>query len=334
MKSFDCQKWCAPRGVANFARRLTVICVLIVFSAIFFLASPVQAQPTISSFPAPLPQGQVGTTYNATLTVAGGTLPYTWGTAVGLPPGLSFTAAGNTGTISGTPTTTGTFPFSITVTDSTLPTPDSGTFTSYITITAIPITFLTTSLPHATEGSTYSKTITISGGTSPYTWTIASGILPSGLTLHATSGIISGTPDEGTAGTHSFTVEVTDSSIPSLSGQRSFSITIEKGSYESIVSITSSLLAGETEVFVDGGWVATLEGGESTQLNFEPGTSQTITVDSTVSHPTKTDVRFGTEMDRIVVSELSPDAHFSYYAAYFIEFRTDPAQVGEVTGTG
>ena len=49
-------------------------------------------------------------------------------------------------------------------------------------------------LPSGTIGVAYNQTITASGGTSPYTFAVTSGSLPSGLSLD-TSGILSGTPD-------------------------------------------------------------------------------------------------------------------------------------------
>ena len=64
----------------------------------------------------PLPAGGVGTAYSFTLTAAGGTPPYAWEMAGGsLPPGLGLNTA--TGQISGTPTSVGTYPFKIRVTD-------------------------------------------------------------------------------------------------------------------------------------------------------------------------------------------------------------------------
>ncbi len=65
-----------------------------------------------------LPGGNVGSAYSATLSASYGTPPYTWGLANGsgpLPPGLTLAAAG---VLSGTPTTTGTYPFTVQVTDS------------------------------------------------------------------------------------------------------------------------------------------------------------------------------------------------------------------------
>ncbi|MBE7492088.1 MAG: putative Ig domain-containing protein [Planctomycetes bacterium] len=73
-----------------------------------------------------LPNGTVGVGYNFTVSATGGVPAYSW-SAVGLPAGLSINPA--TGTISGTPTTAGTFPVTITVTDSDSPVnTDSQTF--------------------------------------------------------------------------------------------------------------------------------------------------------------------------------------------------------------
>jgi hypothetical protein len=68
----------------------------------------------------------------------------------------------------------------------------------------------------------YSETITAQGGTSPFTFAVASGALPTGTTLNSTSGIISGTPSA--TGTFSFTITVTDSL--GFTGSQSFQIII------------------------------------------------------------------------------------------------------------
>src|SRR5262245_39668707 len=64
-----------------------------------------------------LPVGGVDVPYSPTLQVTGGTSPYVWTLALGssLPPGLGLSS---TGTISGTPTTLGTFTFGVSVRDS------------------------------------------------------------------------------------------------------------------------------------------------------------------------------------------------------------------------
>ena len=63
-----------------------------------------------------LPEGQQGASYSATFSATGGTSPYSWAVTGGaLPPGIAMSASGN---LAGTPTSTGSFSFAVTVTDS------------------------------------------------------------------------------------------------------------------------------------------------------------------------------------------------------------------------
>jgi len=77
----------------------------------------VNGSPTI--FPVPLFPGNVSTAYSASVSVLGGTAPFTWAVTSGtLPDGIQ--ASGSTTsseTLSGTPTTVGSYPFKITATD-------------------------------------------------------------------------------------------------------------------------------------------------------------------------------------------------------------------------
>src|SRR5438046_3495531 len=86
----------------------------------------------------------------------------------------------------------------------------SGSVTSSAAVltvsTSIPPLELTTSqLPGGTVGSSYSTTLSASGGTPPYSWSVSSDTLPTGLSL-SSSGTLSGTPT--VAGSFPFTVAV------------------------------------------------------------------------------------------------------------------------------
>ncbi len=76
-----------------------------------------------------------------------------------------------------------------------------------ITINSTP-SITTSSLPAWTVNSAYSQTISVRGGTGPLTFAVSSGSLPAGLTLNASTGLISGKPRK--AGSDTFTIQVTD----------------------------------------------------------------------------------------------------------------------------
>jgi hypothetical protein len=121
------------------------------------------------------------------------------------------------GTISGTPTNTGTSNFTVTVTDALF---QSATKAFSLTISPAPppLTITTTSpLPDAEVGKSYNKTLNRSGGVPPFIWSVAPA-LPAELSLNPSldtlSAKITGTPAEGTAGTYSLTFTVQDSSTP------------------------------------------------------------------------------------------------------------------------
>lgn len=109
------------------------------------------------------------------------------------------------------------------VTDSTNP---FQTATANFTITVFnSLAITTTSLPDGDTGHTYRATVTARGGTPPYSFTIISGSLPTGLSM-AANGAITGTPS-GSNGTSNFTVQVADSSSPTQFATASLSITID-----------------------------------------------------------------------------------------------------------
>ncbi|HEX3830563.1 MAG TPA: beta-propeller fold lactonase family protein [Solirubrobacteraceae bacterium] len=75
-----------------------------------------------------------------------------------------------------------------------------------------PPTLTSPSQLHGMAGAAFSQTLTGGGGHGPYSWAISSGSLPAGLKLNAATGAITGIPS--TAGTTSFTVRLTDQSLP------------------------------------------------------------------------------------------------------------------------
>jgi lysophospholipase L1-like esterase len=157
-----------------------------------------------------LPNGEQGGGYYATLNATGGVAGYTWDLSGGaLPPGISLDAS--SGTIEGIPTESGTFTFTATVSDGSTPSPQSVSETYTLTVAASP-PVLQLAPPEATVNIPYAYTPSVSGGVEPYTWSIASGGLPAGLSLEPSTGAISGTPT--TTGSVSVTLRVADSSLP------------------------------------------------------------------------------------------------------------------------
>jgi len=151
-----------------------------------------------------LPGASAGVAYNQRITAAGGMPPLQWSVSGVLPAGLAFNST--TGAITGTPTTTGSFQFSVNVQDA-----NGVTASKQFTVAVSEgITITTpTALPNATEGAAYSQTLSAAGGTAPYRWAITVGSLPAGLTFNA-AGQITGTPSTG--GSFSFIVQATDAS--------------------------------------------------------------------------------------------------------------------------
>ena len=213
--------------------------------------------PALSVTTTTLPAGVIGAVYpGATLAAAGGITPYTWSITVGsLPAGLSLNTS--TGAISGTPagTFTGTVNFTVTVSDSESPTKQTASANLSIAISATPLKVTTTSLAGGSVGIVYTnQTLQATGGITPYSWAVTTGSLPVGLSLNASTGVISGTPTGTFVGTDSFTVTVTDSETPTgakASANLSITITVAPLSVTTTssslpVGVVSSVYAGAT----------------------------------------------------------------------------------------
>lgn len=197
--------------------------------------------PTLEILPTSLPDGTLGVSYSQTLTATGTTATsFTWSLASGtLPSGLTLDTSSTAATInlSGTPNATGTFNFAVSVNDG-----SSTANRAYtINVTAprdggdgeIPsLSISPDALPDGTVGVAYSQTLTASGiSTGTFNWSVATGTLPSGLSLDTGSTgsttTISGTPNA--TGTFPFNISVTNGTT---TASKDYSITINPAAAE------------------------------------------------------------------------------------------------------
>ncbi|MFI2662311.1 fibronectin type III domain-containing protein [Micromonospora carbonacea] len=181
--------------------------------------------PTLA-FPTP-PPAAVGVAYVAALDVTRGVPPFVWSVeSGGLPPGL--TIRPNDGTLSGVPTAAGTYPLVVKVLDA------DGNYGSRLIVLQInqAPSLRNPAPPLGEVAAIYSDQFTVVGGTAPFSWSVASGPLPPGLTLAPATGLLAGTPT--VAGAFPVTVRVTDAF--GLSDTQNFRILVQQAS---IVTLTA-----------------------------------------------------------------------------------------------
>jgi len=159
-----------------------------------------------------LPATTINFGYAAPLVVVGGIPPYTWTLTHGAPPpGLMLAAPGE---IYGEPASMdmGEYQFTVKATDSNSP-PSTASATLVIQVISSPsgLEVTTGSLPAGTVNTPYNALVAATGGITPYTWSILSGTLPTGVSLNPTTGLISGLP--GSTGLWQFTIQVTDNQM-------------------------------------------------------------------------------------------------------------------------
>ncbi|HUX45573.1 MAG TPA: putative Ig domain-containing protein [Terracidiphilus sp.] len=184
------------------------------------LTLTVPATPTITN--SSLAAATVGSAYSVTMAGSGGISPYKWTLTSGtLPASMTLTAAG---VLSGTPLATdvGTLNLTFQMTDSGTATALTASKSLSLTINAAPaMAFTTTTLANGTYNVAYTANVTATGGAGTLTYSLASGPLPTGLSLSA-AGVISGTPT--VTGTFPITVKAADAFGDSLTQSLSLKV--------------------------------------------------------------------------------------------------------------
>jgi uncharacterized protein YhjY with autotransporter beta-barrel domain len=290
-------------------------------------SSPATATITVSPpalvyAPANPVAGTDGVAYSQSIAGAsGGTAPYTYALVSGaLPAGISLSS---NGTLSGTATAVGTFAFKVTATDSSTGTgPFSVTTASNVslTINAPTVAVSPTTLAADTIHTPYSASITAQGGTTPYTFAVTGGALPTGLTL-ASDGTLSGTPTA--IGSFNFTITATDSSTGSgapFSGSRAYTMLINgatitlspatlphatKSSAYSQTFIASGGTAAYSFALTSGSLPAGLTLSSAGTLSGTPTQAGTFSFTVTA---TDADGSTGSQAYTLVVDAIAPDA--------------------------
>ncbi|WP_168356317.1 putative Ig domain-containing protein [Lysobacter enzymogenes] len=150
-----------------------------------------------------------GAAYSLSYVAGGGTAPYKYQISAGaLPAGLELDET--SGVLSGVPSVTGLYTFSVRATDKSTGAgaPFSRTQNYVMQVNAPSIDLAPTTLPAGAQvGAAYTASVSASGGIGPYTYAIPAGSAPPGLSM-AADGTLSGTPTAG--GLFNFMIIATD----------------------------------------------------------------------------------------------------------------------------
>ena len=274
---------------------------------------------------ASLPAGEIGVAYTSpALTSAGDVSPISWtlNTAT-LPPGLVLNPT--TGVISGTPTSRGTYSFTVTATDSSLPTPQVASARLTIVVGGAVLAVTTSSLPVAQVGEPYlGAGLVSSGGTAPITWAVTKGKLPVGLSVDSGTGALSGTPTK--SGVISFTVTATDSSAPKAEVSQA-ALTIDVA--PALTVTTKSLSPGQVGIAYPGSTLASSGGNAPVTWALTSGSLPAgLTLDAATGAITGTPTGSGaTSSFTVTATDSSTPASLSASAALSIKVASPPLNI-------
>ena len=176
---------------------------------------------------------------------------------------------------------------------------------------------LSGNLPAATVNQSYNAVLTVSGGSSPYQFSVRTGVLPPGISLNPATGAFSGTP--ATAGNFSFEVMVTDS--PRLDvGDKTFAVVVANGGGTVQVSVSppsATLVSNQTQQFT-----ATVSGTSNTGVTWS-ATAGTVNASGLYTAPAVT-----AETNAVVTATSNADTSKSAGAAVTVDPATSqPVQI-------
>jgi endonuclease/exonuclease/phosphatase family metal-dependent hydrolase len=168
---------------------------------------------------AALPETTEGAPYEVSLTATGGTPPLSY-SAERVPPGFSFQFQADAALLKGPAIAAGRYSLTVQVRDS----QGAGETRTYELYVHTAPSVRTATLPSATVGKAYTQRLEASGGRPPLRWSVASGLLPLGLSL-TEEGLLTGTPLEPSS--YAFTVRARDAS--GAQATRPLSLSVQPG---------------------------------------------------------------------------------------------------------
>jgi hypothetical protein len=187
-----------------------------------------------------------------------------------------------------------------------------------------------TQASEAYENEDYSWKIPVSGGIPPYTCN-ATGTIPSWLHINASAFSLIGKPPKGlTADSVSVSLRISDSAVPPSTIDATIIIPLR---YKSTISFKPAISDALIVIYVDGQQTDKFTNSSSTMKVFPSSSKHVISVDQAIQDANNT-VRYSTDITKISVSGISPDAAFEYAPEYNIKVKSNIPDLPALSGSG
>jgi uncharacterized protein (TIGR03437 family) len=214
------------------------------------------ALPPLLISTASLPGAAVGVAYKFAVNISGGRQPYSLRIVGALPPGL---ALGATGEISGTPTTAGSYTFTLQVVDV-----SGASLLKTFTILVGNLRYTGSATVSMFALEEVRIPLVAEGGTAPYRWVLTQGSLPGGLSV-SSDGVLTGTPI--TASTSPVTFRITDAAGRTADAAITLSVGVARPVLTSAGVVNGASFAGGP---ISPGEIVTLFGARMGPGNLAP----------------------------------------------------------------